>query len=348
MTLQVIESHPCFEPLENRTFLSADSFEVDNTLATAKPITTDGVAQTHSLDVVGDKDHVVFTIASATMVDIQTLGPAGGDTRIMLFNSSGLQIAQNDNVSSTNKYSKITMNLAAGTYKVRITGPTILNSYKVLVSANLNLANFLHLTPTAQWNATGIVAIDGTDYNATASYQVVGTPTLHGLPTYKLQRSVSFNSETHTEYACFSTSTGYMLQKEGGIDSDVGDVWQQTMTSGCLFMPSTIQVGKTYSYTRNYSGSDISGPDAGNTWTGSETGTFQVVGWENVTTPAGTFQTLKIVHDFTWSDVGGDTEHHIETAWYARNIGVVQTAAAWTSAAGTNVSYVFDLTSRVA
>ncbi len=101
----------------------ADSFEADNTAATAKAI-ANGETQERSIHVANDEDWVSFTVAGsgATNVRIETAGGIG-DTELFLFgpNSSTVQLAYNDDFG-TGKFAQIAVaSLVPGTYFARVT-----------------------------------------------------------------------------------------------------------------------------------------------------------------------------------------------------------------------------------
>jgi hypothetical protein len=93
---------------------AGDAYETDNKIAQAKAITVNGATQTHSIHAKGDVDWVKFTLSTSSNLVVETNGSAG-DTELRLYNSSGAQIAYNNDY---NRYfSRISVsNLAAGTY----------------------------------------------------------------------------------------------------------------------------------------------------------------------------------------------------------------------------------------
>ncbi|MEI6972434.1 MAG: matrixin family metalloprotease, partial [bacterium] len=102
---------------------TGDSFEPDNSSATAKTITS-GTLQTHSIAPIGDSDYVAFSLSTPSEVVIETSGLAG-DTRMWLFSSGLSEIEYNDD-GGVDLFSRIDRTqvegntLAAGTYYVRI------------------------------------------------------------------------------------------------------------------------------------------------------------------------------------------------------------------------------------
>jgi hypothetical protein len=104
---------------------AGDQYESDDTAATARTITTDGVAQTHSFHVGTDVDWVTFTLAATSHVTIATDGDVGGDTILNLYGpNSSTTLVESDDDDGVGLYSQIvrtgTNSLPAGTYYVRV------------------------------------------------------------------------------------------------------------------------------------------------------------------------------------------------------------------------------------
>jgi len=94
--------------------LEVDSFEPDNTSATAKPIVS-GVPQTHSLHANAEQDWLTFTLTQAADINITMQAGANDVAEITLYDASLVSLA-NDNGSAAQ------INLAslpAGTYFIR-------------------------------------------------------------------------------------------------------------------------------------------------------------------------------------------------------------------------------------
>ena len=101
----------------------SDSYETDNTAATAKAI-GNGETQERSIHVANDEDWAVFAIGSngALNLRIETAG-VSGDTELFLYgpNSATALLGYNDDVAG-GKFSQIGLSsLAAGTYYIRVT-----------------------------------------------------------------------------------------------------------------------------------------------------------------------------------------------------------------------------------
>jgi hypothetical protein len=121
-----------------------DVFEPDNTSAQAKTINLN-TTQTHSIRPATDIDWLKFQLAVPSAVTVETAGgPADGDTRLWLYNSSLAEIRFDDD-SGVGNYSYINtcdvVNLPAGTYYVKVDefgNNSEISSYKITVSAGSN------------------------------------------------------------------------------------------------------------------------------------------------------------------------------------------------------------------
>ena len=122
----------------------ADSFEPDNTSATAKTINI-GVAQVHSIRPAGDIDWVKFQLTTPSAVVLETTGgPANGDTELALYDSA-LNLIRASDDEGVGNYSYINTcdveNLAIGTYYARINefqNNAEVSSYKISFAAGNN------------------------------------------------------------------------------------------------------------------------------------------------------------------------------------------------------------------
>ena len=95
----------------------ADSYEPDNSTGAAKLI-SNNVTQNRNLHQIGDVDFVRFVLGSSTTITLETSGSLG-DTRLYLYNSSGTQIAFDDD-GGAGTFSKIVRALTAGTYYAKV------------------------------------------------------------------------------------------------------------------------------------------------------------------------------------------------------------------------------------
>ena len=91
-----------------------DIYEPNNAIEDAKPIES-GIAQNHSISPAGDLDYFSFDLEVPSSVVIETTGTSG-DTKLYLLDSSGTQIAYNDD-GGDGFFSKITeTRLEPGSY----------------------------------------------------------------------------------------------------------------------------------------------------------------------------------------------------------------------------------------
>ncbi|MDR1011437.1 MAG: DVUA0089 family protein [Opitutaceae bacterium] len=148
--------------------VTGDSYEADNTAATAKTISS-GQAQNHSIHQGGDTDWIKFTLTQTSDIVLQTQelpGYNGGDTVITLYgpNSTTAILDGNDDYTDAHLWSKITRSaLATGTYYVEVKAygnTAIIDGYQFLFSA----------TPTGSDN----VAVTGVSLNTSEVTLTVG------------------------------------------------------------------------------------------------------------------------------------------------------------------------------
>ncbi len=176
-----------------------DDLEMDNFSDVARPINT-GIFQEHNFhqqyegDGVWtqcDVDWVSFSPNCTANLSVTTsaiTNKTNANTRLTLFNSGLVQLAQNDNISATNLYSSVNFNFVAGqVYFIRIENMQnlVTSYYNLLIgsanSTNLNGDNFFCNTSnlysvaglptgaTVQWTATpnGLATINSPNSNQT-------------------------------------------------------------------------------------------------------------------------------------------------------------------------------------
>ena len=102
-----------------------DAYESDDTPELARLITTDDVAQTRSLHVRTDVDHLKFRVDVRSHVTITTDGDAGGDANLSLYGpNSSTSLVESNEDSGTGNYPLILRTganaLEAGWYYLRI------------------------------------------------------------------------------------------------------------------------------------------------------------------------------------------------------------------------------------
>jgi len=174
--------------------LVADTYESDNSLATAKTITVNGAAQTHNIHVQGDADFVKFTLAATSSVIITTSGTVG-DTELRLYSSTAAQLAYNNDSSGT--FSRIAAsNLAAGTYYVKVNeygNNAVIASYSLAITATATLVSD---------------AYEADNTLATAkTFAVNSTTQAHSIHTVGDQDWITFTLATPTNVLLATTGT---------------------------------------------------------------------------------------------------------------------------------------------
>lgn len=99
-----------------------DTFESDNTFASAKSIPTNGTVQTHNFHVAADEDWVKFTMTAGKVYTITTSNlDAGNDTYMYLYDTNGTSILAQDDDSGPGFGSQIVWSTSSsGTYYVRV------------------------------------------------------------------------------------------------------------------------------------------------------------------------------------------------------------------------------------
>ncbi len=101
-----------------------DEWEIDDTVAAANSISTDGTAQTHNFDVTGDRDWVKFDVVKGQRYIIQTWNVGGyADTMLYLYDTDGSTLlAFNDDFDGLGWASQIEWVAPAdGTYYAMVT-----------------------------------------------------------------------------------------------------------------------------------------------------------------------------------------------------------------------------------
>ncbi|MCX7003311.1 MAG: hypothetical protein NTV22_08570 [bacterium] len=97
---------------------AADMYEPDDSFETAKTINI-GETQQRSIDPVGDKDYIMFNVATASYCTIESWGAAAYDNYMYLYDSNRYLIAS-DADSGSGAFAMITRQLTAGAYWVRL------------------------------------------------------------------------------------------------------------------------------------------------------------------------------------------------------------------------------------
>jgi len=174
-----------------------------------------------------DLDWVRFVAPCTNILDITTSAMAGrtnANTKLTLYNSSLTQLAQNDNISGTNLFSKITFSFTAGQeYFIRVENisPGTTGYYSLTVGNNLNAIVI---------NGSSNVCPSGTPYSLSslpAGYSVNWSTIPANYATFNpaTQSSTIATPIAYTNFAIVATLTGVCT---GGVPYTI----QKNVTGG--------------------------------------------------------------------------------------------------------------------
>jgi hypothetical protein len=189
---------------------------------------------------------------------------------------------------------------------------------RALMAAAYSLADYFPTTIGATWHYQAQI----NSVSATKDTVAAATVNDMGFATTRFDSHITRPDDPEDD------QDFYVLDNAGlhYVDSDsitTGDDLMQSYTGGLLLCPATFQIGQTFQHSAPINGnSDQTGP-----FTGTETGHTTIAGFENVTTPAGTFLALKIVLQDTFTiNVTGPiaTGTITDTRWLVRTLGVVR------------------------
>ncbi|MEW6586105.1 MAG: hypothetical protein AB1442_10910 [Nitrospirota bacterium] len=156
------------------------------------------------------------------------------------------------------------------------------------------------------------------------SLTIGGTEIINGVAGVKvIKNSGTYNLKT-------IDNSGLKELKEYDIDEDGWNI--KIYNPPKHYLPAKLHVGQSHSYTSTVHYADNSGISK----TGTETGTFTVVGIEDVTVPAGTFKDCLKIHtviNFSFSD-GSYLDEDIGTSWLAKGVGIVKQSGTSTENTG--------------
>ncbi len=178
------------------------------------------------------------------------------------------------------------------------------------------IGDYFPLVSGHVWNYVG--AVNGT-VPATAMIQTVDGGQIHSTATTRVDFLTSIPGESVNRRFFSLTSEGISLHREEyNAAGDDFDQWDAPLNN----VPAMVDLNQTYMDFQTYQGQD---PDE--TWTGSTDIAIQIIGFEDITTPAGTFNTLKLTLESEYDEIGvGYTASgtRIGTWWLAPGIGRVR------------------------
>lgn len=217
-----------------------DDFENDNFFQNANPISL-YTSQIHSFHLVPDQnsaytgcdvDWVSFTPSCGGTLSVFTskvIGKPLANTRVTLFNQALVQLAQNDDISPTNKFSKISYNFTAGTtylirienmapnsvgyYNITVGDNSIIGSDVLCISSTYSFAD-LPTGATVQWTSspTGSVSFNPSNTRVTTASKIssgnvliTATISCNGV-NYPVSKSIRVGGYGSGDYPVFGPS----------------------------------------------------------------------------------------------------------------------------------------------
>ncbi len=187
--------------------------------------------------------------------------------------------------------------------------------------ATYAIADYLPLNTGDQWSYAG--TLNGIPATAVASLSPGGT--ISGFSTSRLSTVLS-----PTDGGTPSTDTRYFAHTATGLRLFRQDLNEPTLSSSVLFglgarlATSSVTDGVNVHIVKSLTGTSSDG----RAWSGQFIGDFAVVGLENITVGAGSFEALRITlsGNITQNGTTGWTAegHIIETRWLVRGVGPVR------------------------
>ena len=238
----------------SRTGVSTpDSYEVDNTAAQARTITTDGSAQLHNIHVAGDNDWVKFTATGGSVYTLETLNlGTTADTYLYLYNSDGATELAHDDDSGGRLASRIVWSAPnSGTYYAR--------------ARHYSGARFGATTSYDLRITNAGASADGYEPDNTAAqarvFEVNGTAQAHNFGAANDNDWVKFSVTAGTQYTIETSGLGtdadtylYLYGTDGSAeiahDDDSGPGWG----SRIVWTATNSGTREVYARVRNYSG----------------------------------------------------------------------------------------------
>jgi len=179
-------------------------------------------------------------------------------------------------------------------------------------------------------------------YNPASLTLAIGTPiSIHGVNATPVERTSNLPFDVGDSRTFSFGAGGLRLHRE---DFDLTATNFETPPGPVSLLPASVDLGQSYPFAYNFSGQAPADNDA---WSGSLNGTIQIVGFESVTVPAGTYNALKLVYSTAWSESGSangqaysGTGGLTQTWWLAQNIGIVKLESLDTDIYGEPNSYI--------
>lgn len=182
------------------------------------------------------------------------------------------------------------------------------------------VADYFPIDVGLTWEYTGTVngtAVGGT-VPATATIETTANQSVHSINTTPFNRLTNLTGDPGNRQFFSVTSSGLNFHREEfnflGDNSDFEQV-----DNAVTLLPAMVNVGDQFTPSVTYHGQDPSG-----SWTGTWNLTIDVNGFEQVVTPLGTYQALKVTVGNVWNDNDPSNGTSTNTVWLAEGIGRVR------------------------
>ena len=180
----------------------------------------------------------------------------------------------------------------------------------------INVADYFPMTigPALNYEITG-------DITGTATIEASTTIGIHQTIATIFSQPTDIPEDTGERIYFSITEQGLNQHREDFILSQEFNQWNAAMN----LAPRMVEIGQTYDYSGAYFGQDDE-----DQWTGETTGSIEIIGFESVDTPAGTFSNaLKVTintafteeeNDQSWTGDGSAVKHW----WFVEGLGRVR------------------------
>ncbi len=183
------------------------------------------------------------------------------------------------------------------------------------------IADYFPTDVGLKWEYTGTFTstLIGGTVPINATIETTANQSIHSINTTRFDRLTNLAGDPGNRQFFSVTSSGLNLHREE-FNFFNNDFEQSDNPHNVI--PAMTDAGQIHMASQTFQGQDLT-----STWTGTSTLTVNIVGFEDVMTPAGTFNALKVVVNNVWSVSGfGFTENgtSINTVWLAKGIGRVR------------------------
>lgn len=208
---------------------SQDTYESNNTLATAYGPLTSGTAYSSYIYSASDVDYYYFNAAAGGTITVN-LTNLPKDYDLYLYNSAGTQVAKSENGSTTSEAISYTAS-AAGKFYVKVVGYS--GAYSTSTAYSLKATYPTSGGPTQQWYYETVSL--SSPHNYTNSYSATQTYTKTGATKVSLHFS-RLETEANYDFVTVTDKNGNVIGKYSGTKAAFtvevpGDTAKITLTS---------------------------------------------------------------------------------------------------------------------